>query len=375
MMLSTFFTSTHKRMFISLLLIGSIVLGCIIYLQNPNFGKSPSGNRLERIKQSPNYKDGKFQNLTLTPDLTEGYTTFDILLEIIFRRNPRQSPSLEIPSEKTDLKNIPADENILVWFGHSSYFLQIDGRKFLIDPVFGGAASPLPFGFKAFKGSDQFVPEDLPEIDYLIITHDHYDHLDHSTMKAILPKVNKVICGLGVGEHLELWGYLLENIIEEDWNQHIILENGFEINTTPTRHFSGRSFKRNNTLWMSYVLQTPTQKIYIGGDSGYDSHFSKIGHKFGPFDLAILENGQYDVKWKYIHLLPEEVLKAATELKAKRLFPVHSSKFAMSNHDWDEPLKLILLNNEKVKIPLITPLIGEKVLLSDTVRQYRSWWN
>lgn len=361
-------------MVIPLLILGFIVIGIIGFLQIPNSGKSPSGKRLERIKHSPHYKDGKFHNIAPTPDLTEGYTTFDIFWELIFKRNPKQTPSINIPSDKTDLHNMPADENILVWFGHSSYFLQLDGRKFLIDPVFGGAASPLPFGFRAFKGSDRYTPDDMPDIDYLIITHDHYDHLDYATIKALVPKVSKIICGLGVGEHLEYWGYQPENIIEEDWGKSILLEEGFLIHTATARHFSGRSFKRNNTLWMSYILQTPSQKIYLGGDSGYGSHFARIGDEHGPFDLAILENGQYDVKWKYIHLLPEEVLRSATELKARRLFPVHSSKFAMSNHDWDDPLKKILTNNEHVNMPLVMPIIGEKVMLRDTAQHFRAWW-
>ncbi|HTF30447.1 MAG TPA: MBL fold metallo-hydrolase, partial [Flavitalea sp.] len=131
----------------------------------------------------------------------------------------------------------------------------------------------------------------------------------------------------------------------------------------------------NRSLWMSYVFQTPTMKIYIGGDSGYDTHCAEIGNKFGPIDLAIVENGQYDIKWRYIHLLPEEVIKAATDLKAKRLFPVHSSKFVMANHDWDEPLRKVTeLNKAANNIPLVTPIIGEIVNLKDQQQQFKQWW-
>jgi L-ascorbate metabolism protein UlaG (beta-lactamase superfamily) len=163
-------------------------------------------------------------------------------------------------------------------------------------------------------------------------------------------------------------------IIERDWNETVELDKGFIIHTTPARHFSGRGFVRNITLWLSYVLQTPSMKIFIGGDSGYDTHFKEIGNRYGPFDLAILENGQYDIKWKYIHALPEEVAQAASELKAKRFFPVHSGKFAMANHDWDEPLKKITALNKSMNIPLLTPMIGEIVYLKDNQQQFKQWW-
>jgi L-ascorbate metabolism protein UlaG (beta-lactamase superfamily) len=252
--------------------------------------------------------------------------------------------------------------------------MQIDGKRFLVDPVFSGNASPLPGTTKAFNGTDRYTADDIPAIDYLFISHDHYDHLDYETLLALKGKIKKVICGLGVGAHFEYWGYSPDKIIEKDWHEKVELDRGFIAYCEPARHFSGRSFSRNNTLWASYVLQTPTMKIYIGGDSGYDTHFADIGNKYGPFDLAILENGQYDLAWKYIHCLPEEVLKAAQGLKAKRLFPVHSSKFGLANHPWDEPLVKITELNKSINIPLVTPIIGEVVNLKDTNQQFKQWW-
>ncbi|CAN5910886.1 MBL fold metallo-hydrolase [soil metagenome] len=339
-----------------------------------NFGKSPSGKILERIQKSKNFREGKFQNLSLTPQLTEGTTIPKVLYSFLFEKNPHTKPSTSIPSVKTSLLNLSADQDILVWFGHSSYFIQLDGKTFLIDPVFSGNASPLRGTNKAFDGADRYSVEDLPSIDYLMITHDHYDHLDHETIIQLKSKVTTVVCSLGVGSHLEYWGYAADRIIEMDWYEKAELGNGFLIHATPARHFSGRGFTRNKTLWVSYVLQTPTMKIFIGGDSGYDSHFSKIGNEYGPFDLAIMENGQYDARWKYIHSTPEEVLQATRDLKAKRLLPVHSGKFAMANHPWDEPLtKLTALNKESV-IPLITPMIGEAVHLKDDSQRLKEWW-
>ena len=262
---------------------------------------------------------------------------------------------------------------------HSSYLIQAGGKRFLIDPVFSGNASPIPNSNRSFNGTDIYTAGDMPEIDYLLITHDHYDHLDYETVMALKDKVKTVICGLGVGAHFEYWGFDPKIIIEKDWNESIIPDKGFIIHTVPARHFSGRAFTRNNTLWLSFVLQTPDLKMYIGGDSGYDTHFSATGEKFGAFDLAILDNGQYNAAWQAIHMLPEEVLKATGELKATRLFPVHSSKFALAYHPWneprDEPLQTITkLNDENFHCSIITPKIGEVVYLNDSTQVFSQWW-
>jgi L-ascorbate metabolism protein UlaG (beta-lactamase superfamily) len=343
-------------------------------MRQSKFGKTPSRKRLEVMKKSPNFENGRFKNLNHTPQLTEGHTILGVTYEFLFKKTPRRIPVDTIPSVRTDLLNLPVHEDVLVWFGHSSYFIQIDGRRILVDPVFSGNASPVPGTNKSFKGTDRYAAADLPDIDYLIISHDHYDHVDYETLIKLKPKTGTVICGLGVGAHFEDWGYSTNTIIERDWNEKIELDSGFVVYTTPARHFSGRGFSKNNTLWMSYVLQSPTLKIYIGGDSGYDTHYADIGNKFGPIDLAILDNGQYDVKWRYIHTLPEEVLQASHDLKAKRLFPVHSSKFAMANHPWDEPLIKITELNKSFNIPLVTPVIGEIVYLKDDNQRFKKWW-
>jgi L-ascorbate metabolism protein UlaG (beta-lactamase superfamily) len=340
----------------------------------PKFGKKPSGVRLQKIAQSPNYKNGAFQNLNHTPSLTEGASFYSVLKEFLFVKKERLKPKNIIPTIKTDLLKLKIQENVLIWFGHSSYFMQVDGKRILVDPVLSGAASPLSFTTKAFAGTDVYSTEDIPEIDYLFISHDHWDHLDYETIIKIKPKIKNIICGLGVGEHFEKWGFNPQNIIEQDWNESVILENGFIINTLPARHFSGRTFKRNTSLWLSFAFKTPNFNIYLGGDSGYDEHFSKIGKDFGPFDLAILENGQYDKSWKYIHMMPAEVLQAAKDLNTAMLFPVHSSKFALSNHQWDAPLKTITQANRSDTLKLITPKIGELVILKSEDQKFDFWW-
>jgi L-ascorbate metabolism protein UlaG (beta-lactamase superfamily) len=185
-----------------------------------------------------------------------------------------------------------------------------------------------------------------------------------------------VYCGLGVGSHFEKWEFDSEQIHEQDWYDTEEPDSGFFIHTMPARHLSGRGFSRKNTLWTSYVIQSPSKTIYVGGDSGYDDFFAEIGQQFGSIDLAILDNGHYNDAWKEIHMHPEYVLKAAQDLKAKQLFPVHSSKFVLAMHPWDEPLKEVnRLNQESPNpIPLFTPIIGEKVNLDDTTRVFENWW-
>ena len=361
-------------MYIGLAIISLLSIAVIAFLQLPRFGKLPTGDRLKRIKQSPNYKDGSFQNQVETPNFTEGVGYYTVFKEFFFGQYKNLAPVDSLPTMKTDLLNLDINQDVLVWFGHSSYFIQIDKKRILVDPVFCGYASPFSFSIKAFKGTDVYTTHDIPVIDYLLITHDHWDHLDYQTIKTLKPKVKQVICGLGIGEHFEQWGYDENIIVEKDWNEKIILQSNFIIHTVPTRHFSGRGIKRNQALWVAFVLQTPTMKILIGGDGGYDNRFIEIGKTFGIFDLVILENGQYNKNWEYIHSRPEQVLQAAKELNAKRIFAVHNSKFALSNHAWHEPLSKISALNKTLNMPLITPMIGEQVNLKDNHQPFFEWW-
>ncbi|MFM7023107.1 MAG: MBL fold metallo-hydrolase [Flavobacteriales bacterium] len=354
-------------------IIALLIFAVYQFLQHPKFGKVASGERLEEIKKSPHYKNGKFENLSHTPDIVEGVSYYRVIKDFFFAKSKRNIPDVLLPSQKTDLLNLPPGKNVIVWFGHSSYFIQVDGKKILVDPVFSGNASPVKFTTKSFKGADVYGVDDLSEIDYLFISHDHWDHLDYLTITELKPKVKKVITGLGVGAHLEHWGYGKDSIVEKDWNHEIALDPGFVVYTAPTRHFSGRLFKRGQSIWSSFVLKTPSMKIYLGGDSGYDTHFAEIGKKHGPIDLAILECGQYHEYWRYIHMLPDEVVKAAVDLKAKKLFPVHWSKFSLAIHAWDDPINEVLRANAQYNIPLLHPMIGEMVDLNgDFVHQ--RWW-
>ena len=359
-------------MILLLIIIVALTAVVIIYMQLPKFGKLPSGQRLERIKQSPNFREGKFENLHETPQMTNEKGFGQMMKDYFSATNKK--PNGVIPSIKTDLHNLPKDKDVLIWFGHSSYFIQIEGKRILVDPVFSGHASPFTFSVNAFEGTDIYEVDDIPDLDFLVITHDHWDHLDYKTVVKLKSKVDKVITGLGVGSHLEHWGFDPQSIIEMDWYEKTEFADGFVFHCTPARHFSGRGFIHKKTLWVSFVLQSPGSKIFIGGDGGYDTHFAKIGKTFGDIDLAILENGQYNESWKYIHMMPGQVLQAGKDLNAKRIMPVHSMKFALANHVWDTPLKTITELNEDINFPLATPLIGEEVLLKDSTQTFSNWW-
>ncbi|MFH0894286.1 MAG: MBL fold metallo-hydrolase [Bacteroidota bacterium] len=359
-------------MFIALSIIIIYCILLIAFFMHPQFGRRPCGDRLERIKRSSNYRKGAFQNISPTPVMAEGTNFFQVFREFLFTKN--RKPKQAVPIVKTDLKNLDPGKDILIWFGHSSCFIQIDGKKILVDPVLNSNVSPVPFTMRAFKGADPFTTDDIPEIDYLFITHDHWDHLDYKTLRKLKPKIKKIICGLGTASHLERWGFDTKIISEADWYERIILDEGFEAHTVPARHFSGRGMKRNQTLWTSFAFITPSMKFFFGSDGGYDTHFAEAGKTFNGFDLAILENGQYNKNWKFIHMSPDEVLKAAQDLRATRVLPVHSGKFSLSVHTWDEPLKKITELNKATMQTVITPVIGEPVNLKDFSQPFSKWW-
>ncbi len=348
-------------MIIGLLLVAAIAAGVIVLL--PGFGRLPRGERRERVLNSPNYRDGQFRNLEPSPLMADGKGLVHSMLEFLFGKKEGLRPDHPITAVRTDLRSLAPDSDLVVWFGHSSYLVQTDGRRALVDPVFLSAA-PLSFLNRPFKGADLYRPEDMPDIDYLVITHDHWDHLDHGTVKALMPRIRAVVCPLGVGEHFEYWGFPKERIVELDWHEQASLDDGFAVRCLPARHFSGRGLKSNQSLWGSFLLQAPSRKIYIGGDGGYGKHFAEIGREFPDIDLAVLENGQYNEAWRYIHILPGQLAQAAKDLGAKQVLTVHHSKYALARHRWDEPLKTEATLAADTTLHVLRAEIGEVVPLA-----------
>lgn len=336
------------------------------------FGKPPYGEDLKKIKGSGNYKQGFFQNISPTRALVEK-ASYAKMTWKFFNKPRNTAPPKPLPSVKTDLKSIKSDKPVIVWFGHSSYFIHIHGKNILVDPVFSGHAAPFSFAAKSFKGTDVYSINDFPDIDILLLTHDHYDHLDYRTVLKLKPKVKAICTSLGVSSHLRYWGIDPVIITEFDWWDSKKIDDTMELIAAPSRHFSGRLFTRNKTLWSSFILVSGEYRIYIGSDSGYDTHFKTIGEKYGPFDIALLEAGQYNLDWPYIHMMPEETVKASVDLRAKVLMAVHWGKFALAFHPWDEPIKRVSAKAAELNVQLTTPMIGEPVIIGQSYPT-KKWW-
>ena len=310
-----------------------IVLGVAVvaFINQPAFGRLPQGERLEKIEHSPHYKNGEFQNIHPTTLMTSDKGRLRTMWDFLISRPDGLNPDVPVPAIKSDLKNLADDSNVMVWFGHSSYLLQLSGKRILVDPVFC-MASPVSFVNKPFKGTDIYKPEDMPDIDYLVISHDHWDHLDYQTVIRLKDRIRKVICPLGVGEHFEYWGFDKRNIIELDWYESALPDENFTVRCLPARHFSGRGLTSNKTLWAS---------------------------------LAILENGQYNEGWRNIHTMPQYLGQAAKDLKARKVVTVHHSKYALARHRWDEPLKNEIEMVKENSLELIVPVIGQVMNLDN----------
>ncbi|SOD79161.1 MBL fold metallo-hydrolase [Spirosoma fluviale] len=360
-------------MILTLFIITGLIASTFLFMQQSTFGSDPAASRMERIRRSSNYRDGSFQNLEKTEVMRENASYVGMMSDF-FNKAPDNTPPKPLPSVRTDLKALSDSVPTIVWFGHSSYLIKSKGVTILVDPVFSGNASPVSFFGKAFPGSDVYKVDDMPEkIDMLVLSHDHYDHLDYLTIKQLIPRVKKFYTALGVGAHLERWGASPDQIVEFDWWESHHVDTDIDMTAVPARHFSGRSLARGRTLWTAFALKLHGYSLYLGGDSGYGKHFKEIGDKYGPFDLAILECGQYGKDWPNIHMFPEEVATVAQELHAKTVLPVHWAKFSLSVHGWTESVDRFTKRATEQKLNVTTPMIGEPIAVG--VKYPKStWW-
>ena len=360
----------NRRKFIRNILIGGAGAaavaggGIFYYVNRPEFGRAPSGERMKKILASPHYFGNRFECLTpvkvMSNDAAEKENRFVATMKFLFGDKTGLIPPVPVPTVKPDLNSL-GSEDCAIWMGHSTIYLQLAGRKILIDPVFSAYASPIFFVNRAFDGTNIFSAADFPPIDILAITHDHWDHLDYPTITALRPKIKTVLCPLGVGEYFEQWGFNADNIIEEDWDSVIDFGHGLSAHILPSQHFSGRMLTQNPTEWCAFAFVSPRRKIFCSGDGGYSNHFNDIGKKFGGFDLAFMENGQYNLAWHAIHLLPSETAQAAQDIMAERVVPIHAGKFALARHKWNEPYLDLLAESEGKNFELLTPRIGEPI--------------
>ena len=372
-MIDQIYATDDMRMKVLLIILGIILLlvgSGLIVLSHPAFGLWRHVSK-ERIQASPNYRDGMFQNQEPTPQFTGAVNDRDknspwrTLWRFLTHRDTLRVPQAPLPAVKTDLKSLPTDSDWLVWFGHSSYLFCLNGKRYLVDPVLK-PEWPATLMMKPFAGTDIYRPDDLPDIDVLIITHEHWDHMEYATLRDIRNRVKQVICPLGIADYLRYWDYKDEQIMEMDWYDKVQSDNvqctKEEITCLPSRHFSNRLLgKRNQTLWASFMVEAGGRKVYIGGDGGYDKRFAQIHERFGAVDLALLENGQYNANWKYIHTTPEDLEKVILDLQAKQVFTVHHNKFALSVHPWSEPSTVAHNIATKHSIRLLDAPIGTVV--------------
>ncbi len=332
--------------------------------------RTPRGERLARMRASPQYREAGFIN-TYTPE-TLNTGKMPSLREFIFGGEDRK-PKGWLPTVDPRESWSVAPESGLrtTWLGHSTLLLEIDGCRILTDPVWGARVSPVPgIGPKRFQPGPVKIGS-LPKLDAVLISHDHYDHLDYPTIRALAKLPVNFITSLGVGLHLEAWGVAPERITELDWWEKATVAGKLEITAAPSHHFSGRALHdRNATLWSSFALRGPKHAVFFSGDTGLSSAFSDIGARLGPFDLAMIEVGAFHPAWGSVHLGPENALKAWKKLGSGKLLPVHWGMFSLALHPWSEPAEVLYANGGQ---GLLMPKLGEPVepLRVDSVDP---WW-
>lgn len=352
-----------------------MVIGIAVFLNvSPQFGASKQTIRTKQVVGSSNYKDGAFKNLQKTITMT-GFKLST--LPQFFTNGGNKTPDFPIPVKKINARQIRQHDDSstrITWFGHSTILLETAGKAILIDPMLGNVPAPVAWaGSPRFSSELPISAEDLPFIDVVLISHDHYDHLDYGSILELKDKVGVFYTPLGLGAHLRAWDVDPNKIIEMDWWEQQRYEELTFI-AAPARHFSGRGmFDRNCTLWCSWIVQTQQSNVFFSGDGGYGKHFKEIGEKYGPFDLAMMECGQYDEQWANIHMLPDEIPQAMADLKTKTFMPIHWGAFKLALHPWTEPVELAGQSIQGTDLVMATPKIGEPFFIGAEY-PVSNWW-
>jgi len=365
-------------MLISLTIILIITLPLILFMAlSPQFGGIASQQQKVQNNQSPQFRKGKFANINDEKvDMSGG--NFLAMIKEQFKSHSNTSPEVQptvFDIDSSDIANYKGDFRMF-WFGHSTFLIQVDGKTLIIDPMFGQTASPVPFGVKRFNKQMPIELDKLPKIDAILISHDHYDHLDYGSIQKLKDKTDQFYTPLGVGAHLEAWGVDKHRIKELDWWQSIRFDQ-LNLVCTPAQHFSGRGkwfSDQASTLWCSWIIQSSEKNIFFSGDSGYGAHFKAIGDKYGPFDMALMECGQYNELWKEIHMMPEETIQAGVDIGAKAVMPIHWGAFKLAMHEWTDPVVRASDKAKQENMPVITPQIGEGIVLNGQLPVTSDWW-
>ncbi|HEV7331634.1 MAG TPA: MBL fold metallo-hydrolase [Flavisolibacter sp.] len=326
------------------------------------------------MQHSDHFNGKIFLNPVATETMGKG--AFWSLLRKFLQKHPNREPAKALGpfrADKETLKTVPLATLRVTWLGHSSLLLDVDGKRFLTDPLWYQRASPFTqLGPKRFFQNPLSI-DSLPPIDAVLLSHDHYDHLDKGSILALAEKNIPVITMLGVGQRLLKWGVSKSLVTELDWWQSVQLGDHV-VTAAPARHFSGRWLgDRFSTLWGSFAIRGPRHNVYFGADSGYYEGFRMIGERLGPFDLALLEIGAYNEEWEAIHMGPENAVQASLDVKANCLMPIHWGTFNLAFHSWTEPVERLLVAAEKKEVPLILPAPGETVIINGQALN-RKWW-
>ena len=329
-------------------------------------GRAPSGERLERMKRSPQWHEGTFANPeAIVNDWTETLSALSASADA--------SPKVPLDVARPDISSPPASGLRVTWFGHASTLVEVDGQRILTDPMWSDRAGPL-----TWVGPTRYFPpvlklEELGPIDAVVISHDHYDHLDHRTVIALQRQVSKFIVPLGVGAHLEYWGIAPERIVELDWWEEVKLGE-VTVASTPVRHATGRQvLDRDETLWSGYALVGPKHRVYFSGDTGLFSALEDIGERYGPFDVTMFEVGQYHRGWPDWHLGPEQAVLAHQKVGGKVFLPIHWALLTLAAHAWTEPVERALLAAQHREVAITTPRPGQS-FEPDLALPSDRWW-
>lgn len=365
---------TKLRIFLLFLVTVLTLGGVFMILACASTNGSPTGVRQPRLEKSPNFKRGRFVN-RLPAKQPPFFETLGEWMKGSQHTSPGKGEVPVVNRTKTDFAELPSSGLRITWLGHSTTLVEIDGIRILFDPIWSERSSPFSFaGPKRF-----FAPplglEELPEIDAVLISHDHFDHLDKATIEQLAPRISRFIAPLGVAARLASFGVDQTKIVELDWWDATQVEH-LRVVATPARHFSGRSLvmaDRNQTLWAGFALVGPDHRVYYSGDTGMFPGFEEIGQQLGPFDAALIEVGAYNKLWADLHLGPEQAMKAAELVRAQLLIPVHYATFDLAMHSWTEPAERLLVASQNSRVPLTLPIPGESVERKHPPRLSR-WW-
>ncbi|MET7994170.1 MBL fold metallo-hydrolase [Amycolatopsis sp. NPDC005232] len=337
------------------------------------FGAKATGARAERMRRSPQYADGVFHNASPTRSTPSPSAAGGILRELLFGDDrDRRKPTGEIPLV-ADAAADSAEGLFLTWYGHASTLVEIDGARVLCDPVWSDRVSPAAFAGPRRLHATPVPLDAVGRVDAIVISHDHYDHLDLATVRALLEAHDApFLVPLGVGAHLERWHVPASRIVELDWHEEAEVA-GIRFVATPAQHFSGRGIGNDSTLWTSWVISGPQHKVFYSGDTGYFDGFAKIGEEYGPFDATLIQVGAYAPRWPDIHMTPEEGIAAHIDVRGGLLVPVHWATFSLAMHPWGEPADRVWREAKANDLALAVPKPGQRIDVANPPA-VDGWW-